>query len=249
MQINGLGNEHNSSSHYVTVHVHKHGEMNKDMRGGMQNSAQTAVQQVKKTSTQQAPMTEVGLLQRLLDKGKNLLKAIWGSSDGTAEGSMLNADGKGIVDSGVLNTNSNGAGAGNAGYEAAAHNQSMVHTEQQSVAEAAVQSTAKTGVTGGNPYFTVAEESQKPKGFFGEIRIKIKGIAGQLAGKLPGNMFRSMTNNSFEAGTKKQSQEDMKRRSKYKKDQVEIDCIITDDSFLMDSYDRKGGYRKLTTKE
>ena len=80
------------------------------------------------------------------------------------------------------------------------------------------------------------------------MRVRLKGTAGQLAGHLPGNFFNAQTNNSFQAG-KERSREDLRKHSKFRKDELEIDCILTDDSYLLDSYDRKGEYSKLSTKK
>ena len=41
----------------------------------------------------------------------------------------------------------------------------------------------------------------------------------------------------------------MRRRSKYRQDELEIDCVLTDESYLLDSYDRKGEYSQLTTSK
>jgi hypothetical protein len=72
-------------------------------------------------------------------------------------------------------------------------------------------------------------------------------VASQLADHLPGRFFGFQTRSSFQSGSRPKG--DLRRKSRYRKDEVEIDCILTDDSYLMDSYDRKGEYSKLTTKK
>ena len=48
--------------------------------------------------------------------------------------------------------------------------------------------------------------------------------------------------------TKQQhTKEDLRKRSQYKEDDQEIECILTDESYLTDSYNRKGEYSHLTT--
>ena len=81
------------------------------------------------------------------------------------------------------------------------------------------------------------------------IRSRVKGVTGQLAGKLPGRFFRFQAKNSFQARSEQKPEENLRKRSKYRKDELEIDCILTDESYLLDSYDRKGEYSQLTTKK
>ncbi len=43
--------------------------------------------------------------------------------------------------------------------------------------------------------------------------------------------------------------EDLRKRSHYRGDDLDIDCVLTDDSYLLDSYDRKGSYSQLSTRK
>ena len=80
------------------------------------------------------------------------------------------------------------------------------------------------------------------------MRVKFKELTGHLAGHLPGNFSGTQTKGSFQA-KQEHSKEDLRKHSKYRKDELEIDCILMDDSYLLDSYDRKGEYSKLSTKK
>ncbi len=102
-----------------------------------------------------------------------------------------------------------------------------------------------------NPYFQElsANNITTRVSTFQRLRAKVKGVAGQLTGKLAGRFFRFQEKNSFQAKSEQRPNEDLRKRSKYRKDEVEIDCILTDESYLMDSYDRKGEYSRLSTKK
>jgi len=93
-----------------------------------------------------------------------------------------------------------------------------------------------------NPYFSAIEDTGKQKQTAWEkVRVRFQALTGQLAGRFAGR-------NSFE--TKQQKpKEDLRKHSRYKQDDLEIDCILTDDSYLLDSYDRKGEYSKLSPKK
>ncbi len=81
------------------------------------------------------------------------------------------------------------------------------------------------------------------------MKVRFKDITGQLAGHLPKKFSGFLqTRNSFQARQQKPKQ-DLRKHSKYREDKVEIDCVLTDDSYLLDSYDRKGEYSKLSTKK
>ncbi len=93
-----------------------------------------------------------------------------------------------------------------------------------------------------NPYFSAIEDTGRAKqSIWEKVKVRFHGIAGQLMGRFSGK-------NSFQTKQEK-PKEDLRRHSKYRKDDLEIDCILTDDSYLLDSYDRKGEYSKLSTKK
>lgn len=102
-----------------------------------------------------------------------------------------------------------------------------------------------------NPYFQTLSDNSPVTGMplVQRIRSRVKGVTGQLAGKLPGRFFRFQAKNSFQARSEQKPEENLRKRSKYRKDELEIDCILTDESYLLDSYDRKGEYSQLTTKK
>jgi hypothetical protein len=80
------------------------------------------------------------------------------------------------------------------------------------------------------------------------IRVRFKDIAGQLTGHLRGNTSRFQAKKSFQpkqAITREEPQKTVKPR----RDAVEIANYHVEESYLLDSYDRKGGYSKISTKK
>lgn len=106
-------------------------------------------------------------------------------------------------------------------------------------AQAAEQVAAQIGAA--NPYFSAIENSGRTKqNFWEKVRIRFHSVAGQLT-------RRFSDRNTFQTKQEK-PKEDLRKHSRYREDDLEIDCILTDDSYLMDSYDRKGEYSTLSTK-
>ncbi len=93
-----------------------------------------------------------------------------------------------------------------------------------------------------NPYFVPLDNTVRPQeNVWQRARLRIYNMTSHLKKQFSGR-------NSFQT-KKERSKEDLRRHSRYLKDNIEVECILTDDSYLLDSYDRKGEYRKLSTKE
>lgn len=93
-----------------------------------------------------------------------------------------------------------------------------------------------------NPYFVeVNNNSPTTTNLWQKMRSKVQNITGNLKKQFSGR-------NSFQT-KQEQPKEDLRRHSRYHKEDQQIECILTDDSYLMDSYDRKGEYSKLSTKK
>ncbi|MGN0402421.1 MAG: hypothetical protein ACI4HQ_09210 [Acetatifactor sp.] len=102
-----------------------------------------------------------------------------------------------------------------------------------------------------NPYFLTLGDNSSASHMplLQRTRTRVKGVVGRLAEKFRGRSFQFQSKNSFRTKSEQKPGEDLRRRSKYKKDELEIDCILTDESYLLDSYDRKGEYSQLTTQK
>ncbi|MBR1852309.1 MAG: hypothetical protein IJ794_03900 [Lachnospiraceae bacterium] len=49
-------------------------------------------------------------------------------------------------------------------------------------------------------------------------------------------------------GNGRKPREDLHKRSRYREKDIEFECVLADDSYLLDSYDRNGEYSRLTTE-
>lgn len=116
--------------------------------------------------------------------------------------------------------------------------ENISQTEEQVMATAVIRQQPLQG----NPYFSAIEDTGRAKQTVWEkVRVRFQSIAGQLTRHFSGR-------NGFQTKQEK-PKEDLRRHSRYRQDDLEIDCILTDDSYLLDSYDRKGEYSKLSAKK
>lgn len=222
MQLEGIGSSHNTDTHQVTNCMHDHTHYKKE--GAAAASSSMNAQELQMQQQQQdAEFSLSAWLQNTLGKGKSLLRGIWGTNtiDASAQAGEKAGQEQVMAQIGENMT------SGDRG--AASKNQELQI----------------------NPYFQTMQDNNPAAHMtpFQRVRYRVKGIAGQLAGKLPGHFFRFQAKNSFQAKPEQRPKEDLRKRSKYRKDELEIDCILTDESYLMDSYDRKGEYSRLTTKK
>lgn len=223
MQLGGIGKGHSGETHQVTNCIHSH--YHKDTGGAAVSSTQMNARAFEIQNQQQdAQLSLSAWLQKMMRGGRGFLRGVWGGSEISGGETAQNGDRTGQAQA-VLAENG----------------------RRQEVRESAVRSADAQN----NPYFLTvnAEEPRTHMVPFQKLRSRVKSVTGQLAGKLPGHFFRFQAKNSFQARSDRKPREDLRKRSKYRKDELEIDCILTDESYLMDSYDRKGEYSRLTTKK
>lgn len=91
-----------------------------------------------------------------------------------------------------------------------------------------------------NPYFVPVPE-EKRENLLQRMRVRFQSITKYFTNQFSGR-------NSFQTKQEK-PKEDLRRHSRYREDDTEIDCVITDDSYLLDSYDKRGEYSKLSAKK
>ena len=224
MQVGGIGNEHNSSMHHITNCVHDHGTTHKKTGAAAALGAPQA-----DLVTTNEPQNDTGFslsawLADPLGNAKKLLGRIWHGGDGN---------------SGVSG-NVSGDTGGQEGIKSA-FNPGVLHGPQ--VAAAAVAGTPRDFVRD-NPYFSAVEDTgRQSEAFWRKIKVKFQGVMGHLTKR-----FSFSGGDSFQA-RQEQSKEDLRKKSHYKGEDLEMDCVLTDESYLMDSYNRKGEYRQLSTKK
>ena len=240
MQIGGIGNSglnsHSNASHRVTPGLHHDHETKKE--GNVRISA--AASESAKVTRASQQLSLLDILKNTLAKGKSLLGRIWGTESGgdTPIGSSQTVDGtrtqQGSTDP-LVTLHDNAS-----------------HDSRVAVASSAVQHPQTQ--MGNNPYFTTHSDPGKVKeNFFQKIRVKFRDTAGQLTKRFGGRLGERLTGRFSGKNTlnsrRQRPKEDLRKHSRYKEKDTEIDCVLTDDSYLMDSYDRKGEYTTLTTEK
>ena len=99
-----------------------------------------------------------------------------------------------------------------------------------------------------NPYFT--EPMRRNQTVPQRIRARIRDISGRFGQGLGRHLseFSNFSNKSDLKDRRQDAKEDLRKKSRYRERDVEFDCILMDDSYLLDSYDKKGEYSRLTTE-
>lgn len=249
MYLGGIGTEsssHTSDMHHITECMHEHTHFKLEGGAPKAGASGTASQATQASGTQEE-LSLSAFVERMLGRGKRLLKGVWSGSDGTAAGAEQ-----------VMAQPGDSGRTGAAGTDTAGQNgfqQSASHTMAERMPGTAQIAAAATAVQTpqaieSNPYFAAVEDiGGRQNTLWQKIKVKFKDVAGQLTGHLPGRFSGSLqTKNSFHAKQEPPKQ-DLRKHSKFRRDEVEIDCVLTDDSYLLDSYDRKGEYSKLSTKK
>lgn len=233
MQLGGIGHSHGADAHQVTQCLH-HDHSVTEKESGAAAKLSTAKADLQAQNAQQQIFSLTAWMQRLLGRGGRLLRGIWGAGD-TGSGADRVGEGKGTAG---MEAFGQGTGAGDTGRD------SLSRRREEISEEAAHLAAAQT-----NPYFSVPVDNGAVRMTpFQKIKVRVKEAAGHLSGHLPGNFFKPQTKSDFQMKQERQERpkEDLRRHSKYRKDEVEIDCVLTDESYLLDSYDRTGGYSKLS---
>ena len=245
MQLGGIGSEHSAAMHQVTACAHDHSRVNND--GGPAASAAKAAAQLQQMETQQdAQFSLSAWLDRTLGSGKRMLKNFWNGSDEANAGQVGDETGSSQVMAQIYDSNSTDS----LGKDASGRNNQQqdmsqtLHTPQIAAAATAVNPQTIQNNSG---FAAVEDIGMQQESMWQKVRVKFKDITGQLTGHLPGKFLHFQTKNSFQA-KQEPPKEDPRKRSKVRRDEVKLDCYRTDESYLLDSYDRKGEYSKLSTK-
>lgn len=234
MQFGGIGSSHDSHSHQVTGCIHETTHVQKT--GGMK-AAPAAVQTQQSlnqvSEQQQPPFSLSGWLRETFESGKKRWLRFWGNGaeavNMSEEVKTAEAGDKSSAAQTMAQIGADNEAAGVAG---------------QTANKASLEQQARI-----NQYFRTVTEQEAPRASIMErLRTKVRETAGQLADHLAGRFFGAQTKSSFQT-KQERPREDLRKRSRYRKEGEEIECILTDESYLLDSYDRKGEYSQLTTKK
>lgn len=100
-------------------------------------------------------------------------------------------------------------------------------------------------------YFVPARAAAPQNSWFQNLKTRAAIRFGEIRGSLSKHLKREQ---NLQMGTGKQGnfsqreKQNRKRLSVYRQEELEIQCIITDDSYLLDSYNKKGDYSKLGSR-
>lgn len=234
MQLNGVGEEHSLASHQITNCMHEHAARKS---GGAAGAGGKSVVSAEKSTTEQM-LTMSGWFQSIRSGGKKLWGRIWGDNSTGAEDpaalSQQAAQNAGVLGQQALRASQNVKLPQNTALP-----QNV--TEVSELARAAAQSALVPGQAKENPYFMPIVQENKEKTGWEKIKIKFQTITKYLSHNFSGK-------DKFRNGQERQAK-DLSKRSQYRGTDVKIDCVLTDDSYLLDSYDRSGSYAKLSPRK
>lgn len=247
MQFNGIGSGHDSEMHHITKCMHDHDHYKKQVGAASAGAAGMEAQAMEMMQEQEGELSLSAWLDKMLGNGKRFLHGIWnGGGEGTPGSDSGKADAAQVMAQvGDVSTTAR-SGVSSAGQD---NQQPDMHSAAHVSQIAAASATVPLPKTiQDNPYFSAIESAGGQETLLQKMRVKFKDITGQLSGHLPGKFFSAQNRNSFQA-KQERPKEDLRKHSRFHGDELEIDCILTDDSYLLDSYDRKGEYSKLSAKK
>lgn len=257
MQFHGIGNEeHSAHVHHVTECMHNHAHYKIEADASRAAASSAAKVQSQQTAAQQSEgqLSLSAWLDKHLSRGKGLLKGFWNGGEAVQVKEAGENVGKEQVLAQIDQSREMDSSGQNTGFSAGdSHPKDSSQTDLSqavhlSQAAQAAAPTAQSQRQDASEAVTVAEEESRQEGIWRKIRVRFKDIAGQLTGHLRGNTSKFQAKRSFQA---KQviTREEPSQAVKSRKDAVEIKKYHVEESYLLDSYDRKGGYRKLSTKK
>ena len=238
MQIHGINSSHNSDMHQVTKCIHNHAEAKK-AGGAAMSAGNVQSQEIGKSTEEAKEFSLSAWLRETAVSARRLWGKIWGGSNVTENGqdAVEHLQDGTQIQASVTDSEKEAL--------TTMQEQVMIDNAQLHGTHAVVASMAVTpGQTlNSNPYFTTVEDMEvKQQTLWQRVKVRFQNITGFLT-----RHFSFSNKNSFQPG--KQQKDDLRRRSRYRKDDLEIDCVITDESYLMDSYNKQGEYSKLTTQK
>lgn len=187
-------------------------------------------------------------LEKNLSKGKGLLRSFWGSSQVSQAGEPGDKSGQAQMMAQIGDSRESDAqgrlafgqeslppdvsrtlSASHVAQAAAAAPQPRIQEDSQAAAAAQA--------TGG-----------QEDNLWRKIKVRFQDITGQLTGHRRQREARTQTRSSFQM-QQERPREQSARAKKPRRDALEIDSYRVEESYLLDSYDRKGEYSKISTKK
>ncbi len=254
MQVGGIGGGHSDHSHHVTDFHHHHASDKLEPRDTVPWRAGGGGSQA--ASSRQGSFSLSDWLADPLKSMKKVLGGLWnGREHGSAQGTESRpAEGREQVLANLAEDLK-----GNALESAAGDIAGRQPGGQTAVAETAVSApgtpphtpqiaAAATALRPQdpplNPYFSAMDSvDRQQRTLWQKAKASLQTATGFLMKK-----FSFSGKDSFQAKQEK-PREDLRKRSRYHGDDLDMECVLTDDSYLLDSYDRSGQYSQLSAKK
>ncbi len=253
MQFNGIGSGHNPNTHYVTECIHDNSHYRKE--GEFPGSASSMANSTRamQAEQQEGQFSLSAWLEKALGNGKKLLRAAWGGNETVTSGEAGDKSGEAQVLAQIREDSAaEGISANVAGQDSHQPDTSgTLHTPQIAAAASAVRQPQNVEDNVG--LSDIENAGSQQAALWQKIKVKFKDAAGQLSGYLtkrfaPGKFADFQAKNSFQAKQEKQK-EDLRKTGKFRRDVVEIDHAQIEDNYLLDSYDKRGEYSKLSANK
>lgn len=235
MQIDGLGSSHSASDHHVTNCIFDHHEIRKNVGAAAMKAS--------------APMESPAAKAELQQEGQLSLSAWLKNMLGSGKGFLLNFWDGGQALTGGIEGDQTATNSAEGSHAAASHAVMQTGVPDTTAAVVTVQPAIQSHTNNNTSYLIKGADTENQKQtLWQKVRTRFHNVSGQLNGRLSRKFFSSQAKNSFQAKQEK-TREDLRRHSRYRRDTVEINYALTEESYLMDSYDRKGEYSRLTTRK
>lgn len=246
MQVGRIDAGYGSETHHVTNCIHDRQQAKADVGLGMRLGSLAAAE----PGEAQQSFSLSAWLADPLKQARQLFGRVWngGSGGKGADAGQSLSPGEQVMaqlaeDMVEDAASSGGTAHGMAGQPATTARQSVMPQAPANALSHPQIAAAAAMQPQGNPYFAVENAGAQKQDLGQKMRARFAPVADFLAKRFP---FAGK--NPFQA-KHEQPKEDLRKRSHYRSDDLDIDCVLTDDSYLLDSYDRKGGYSQLSTRK
>lgn len=211
------------------------------------SSASTRVQQVSQNQSE-GQLSLSAWLEKNLSKGKGLLRNIWGSSQVPQMGEPGDKSGQAQMMAQIGDSRESDAqGRTVSGQESLQPDASRTLSPSH-VARAAAAAPQPRLQEDSQAAVAAQAAGGREDSLWRKIKVRFQDMAGQLTGHRHRREARTQTRSSFQM-RQERPREQPARAKKPKRDAVEIDSYRIEESYLLDSYDRKGEYSRISTKK
>ena len=247
MQFHGIGREeHSAQSHRVTTCMHDHSHFKMET-GAARAASASANAQSQQVSQGEGQFSLSAWLEKRFAKGKGLLRSIWGSSEASQAGEP--GDRSGVAQMMAQIGESREADSRGKNLPG----QESLQPDELRTLQAAQVGQAAAAVTGpraeeASDAAAAREAGGEEENLWRKMKVRFQDITGQLTGRRRQQEARTRARSSVQMD-RVRPQEARPRTKKPDRDALETDSYRVEESYLLDSYDRKGEYSKISTKK